>query len=74
MARTTRGRKTTRVLRRLLSPVVQGVGLLKNVGKSSLRFASNLVRSTGRRVRKTANNLRGKTRRSRKNQSSRRRR
>jgi hypothetical protein len=71
MARSTRGRKGTRVLRRLMSPVVQGVGLLKNVGKSSLKFASNLVRSTGRRVRKTANGLRGKTRRNQKSRSRR---
>ena len=74
MARSTRGRRGTRVLRRLLSPVVQGVGLLKNVGKSSLKFAGNVLRSTGRRVGKTVNGLRGKTRRNRKNQSSRRRR
>ncbi len=73
MARSTRGRRGTRVLRRILSPVVQGVGLLKNVGKSSLKFASNVLRSTGRRVRKTANNLRGKTRRNN-NKSQRRRR
>ena len=73
MARSTRGR-ATRVLRRILSPVVQGVGLLKNVGKSSLKFASNVLRSTGRRVRKTANNLRGKTRRNRRSESQRRRR
>lgn len=70
MARSTRGRRGTRVLRRLLSPVVQGVGLLKNVGKSSLRFASNVLRSTGKRVGKTVNGLRGKTRRTRRNRRS----
>jgi len=70
MARTTRGRKGA--IRRLLSPVVQSVGLLKNVGKSSLKFASNVLRSTGRRIRKTANNLRGKTRRNTKSQRRRR--
>ena len=75
MARSTR-RKSTRVLRRLMSPAIQAVGLLKNVGKSSLKFASNVIRSTGRRMGKTANGLRGKSRRNRtrRSQSSRRRR
>jgi hypothetical protein len=61
MARSTRGRKGFRLARRLLSPVQEGVGLLRNTGEAGLRagkkvfgaglgFAGNVVRSTGRRV------------------------
>jgi hypothetical protein len=85
MARTTRarGKRSFQLARRLLAPVGEGVGLLKNVGMSALKtgkkvfgagvgFAGNVVRSTGRRVNNTVRGVVGrrKTRRNtRKNRS-----
>lgn len=89
MARTTRGRgkKSFRLAKRLLTPVGEGVGLLKNVGMSAIKtgrkvfgagvgFAGNVVRSTGRRVNNTVRGITGhrKTRRNARRSSSRRRR
>jgi len=85
MARTTRGKgKQFRLARRLLSPVGESVGLLKNVGMSALKtgkkvfgagvgFAGNVVRSTGKRANGAFRGLLGsrKTRRNRKSRSRR---
>lgn len=80
MARTTRGKgkRGFRLARRLLAPVGEGVGLLKNVGMSALKtgkkvfgagvgFAGNVVRSTGKRANGAFKGLLGrrKTRRNR---------
>lgn len=86
MARSTRGRKGFRLARRLLSPVQEGVGLIRNTGEAGLRagkkvfgaglgFAGNVVRSTGRRVNGAVGGLfgrKGSTRRkTRRNRRSR---
>jgi hypothetical protein len=90
MARTTRKRAAKggkiRIAGRLLAPVVQGVGLGKNVLGAGVNFAGSLVRSTGKLAGKvvtsTGNRFNGavggllgrkKTRRNRRNNRSQRR-
>jgi hypothetical protein len=85
MPRSTRGKRGKfNLMKRLLSPVEEGVGLLSDVGQSAFRrsknvlragvgFAGNTVRSTGKRANAAVGRLIGrKTRRNtRKNRRSR---
>jgi len=85
MPRSTRGKKGFRLVRRLLSPVQQGVGLLGNVGRAALQgsrkifnagvgFARKTVGSAGKRTSAAFKGMIGrkKTRRNRQSRSQRR--
>jgi len=81
MPRSTRGKKGFRLMRRLLSPVQQGVGLLGNVGSAALKgsrtilnaglgFARKTVSSVGKRGKSAFKGMLGK--KTRRNKSQRR--
>ena len=87
MPRSTRGkgkRGKFNLMKRILSPVEEGVGLLSDVGQSAFRrsknvlragvgFAGNTVRSTGKRTNAAVGRLIGRrTRRNRRSRSQRR--
>jgi hypothetical protein len=82
MPKSTRGKRGKfNLMKRLLSPVEEGVGLLSDVGQSAFRrsknvlragvgFAGNTVRSTGKRTNAAVGRLIGR-RKTRKNRNSR---